>query len=280
MSVQDIIDFIKGAKKLWLWLSTWKFKQVFGRDAGKEFHVIYNIKFVPKDKKIVFEKVTPKVHRDNYSRTQNLTTINSCSTTRAIGYLVYSFGEMVNKPPIISSDADTDEKMDISFISIGGRTNLKTCDILRNDSNHFLDFRRIRDKDSDKSFIVHRPSKLPIIEFSSHVAYGFIIKINPDSNPERTWICCAGFEEWGTSGAAWYLSNKWKTIRKWAKNKPFAIITKTEINCDESTRWIHKFLTSEEVEDVAKELEHKVTKTTTKTETKQTTFTAVPEITQ
>jgi len=132
---------------------------------------------------------------------------------------VHAFGEKVEKPPTISSDADTDDKMDISFISVGGVTNLKTCDVLRDGSNCFLDYR-------DRS-IVHRSSGLAIIEFTPDVAYGFIIKINPHSNPQRTWICCAGFEEWSTSGAAWFLATKWKDIRKWAKAKPFAIITKT-----------------------------------------------------
>ena len=276
MSPKDYVDLLGVVKKLWIWFSTRKFKQVFGRDTGEKYHVIYNIKYVPNDKKIVFEKVEPKVPRNNYCGTQNLTTVNSCATTRAIGHLVYSFGEKVNKPPIISSDVDTDDKMALSFISIGGLTNLKTCDVLQDKSNHFLDFHHIRDKKGTKHFIVHRHSRLPIIEFSSCVAYGFIIKIIPEGHPDRTWICCAGFEEWGTSGAAWFLARRWKDICKWAKGKPFAIITKTDYESDESTDFVHKFLTSEEVEDVIRKMTPTVTETTIKTETKQSTSTAAP----
>lgn len=269
----DYLKLIEWAKKLFeglshltTYLKTRTFKQVFGRDAVKEYHVIYNINIVPRG--IVFEKPEPKVKRDNYRRTQNLTTINSCAVTRAIGYLVYAFGEKVDKPPIISSDVDTDDRMDISFISVGGVTNQKTCDVLRDTSNQFLEFKR--------RSIVHRPSKLPVIEFTGDVDYGLIIKIKPHSNPKRTWICCAGFGEWGSSGSAWFIARKWKDIRKWAKDKPFAIITKTDVNSDESTELIHKFLTSEDVEDVLRKTPETVTTTTTKIVTTSLTSTAVP----
>lgn len=254
MSVWDYLNLVQWAKKLWYYVLTWTFKQVFGRDAGKEYHVIYNINIVPKG--IVFEKPEPKVKRDNYRRTQNLTTINSCAVTRAIGYLVYAFGEKVNKPPIISSDVDTDDRMDISFISVGGVTNQKTCDVLRDGSNHY--------------------SKLWGIEFTGDVDYGFIMKIKPDSNPKRTWICCAGYGEWGSSGAAWFLARKWKDIRKLAKGKPFAIITKTEINSDESTKLVHNFLTSDDVEDFLEKRQKTVTTITTKIVTTPVTSTAAP----
>ncbi len=268
MSALDLLEYVvKAANKSWSWLLIWMFKQVFGRDAGKEYYVIYNISIPPPD--TVFSKPEPKVKRDNYRRTRNLETINSCATTRAIGYLVYAFGESVNKPPIICSDIDTDGRMDVSFVSVGGVTSLKSCDVLRDLSNHFLDF--------TKDSIVHQLSRLPVIKFNTEVAYGLIIKINPHSNPERTWICCAGFEEWGTSGAAWFLATKWKHIRKWAKDNPFAIITKAHYHSDESTEIVHKFLTSDEVTDAARKAGATVTKTTaTTSKTIRLTSTAPP----
>jgi hypothetical protein len=191
--------------------------------------------------------------------------------------LVYAFGEKDIKPPTISSDEDTDTKMDVSFVSIGGVTNLKSCDVLRDKSNHFLDFGYSHDEKIMRYFIVSKSSGRPIIESSKEFDYGFIIKINPYSNPARTWLCCAGFGEWGASGAAWYLATKWRDIHKWAKDKPFAIITKTEYRNDESTIPIHTFKTSEKVGDVARE--SKVTTTTiiTRAKTTQTTVTASPE---
>jgi hypothetical protein len=83
---------IEWLPKLWRWLLTRRFRQVFGRDAATEFHVIYNVSIPPGD--IVFSKPEPRVHRDNYRRTKGLGTVNSCATTRAIGHVVYGFGEM------------------------------------------------------------------------------------------------------------------------------------------------------------------------------------------
>lgn len=271
MGLLDYLNLVEHARKLWRYLSTRKFRQVFGRDVRKEFHLIYNINVVPQG--TVFNRPEPKVQRENYRRTQNLKTVNSCATTRAIGHLVYGFGKMVDIPLIISSDVDTDERMDMSFISVGGVTNLKTCDVLRDNSNHFLDYR------SREPSIVHRSSGQAVAKPSTNVAYGFIVKIHPNSNRERTWICCAGFEEWGTSGAAWFLANKWKDIHKWAKGKPFAIITETEYQSDESTQLVHRFLTSDEVGDPAKRFAATVTGTTqssSKAETIHTTCTASP----
>ena len=216
--------------KLRGWLLTWRFRQVFGKDAGKEYHIIYYLKFV-QDRTTIFVSQKPKIERPLYANATNLTSIHSCATTRAMGHLVYSFGGNVKVPPTIDSDVDTDEKMDISFISIGGLGNLKTCDLLE-DVSHFLRF--------DKNSIMWGPSILATA--CDGVDCAFIIKTHPYSNPERTWLCCAGVGEWGTSGAAWLLARKWKDIRKWAKNRPFAIITKTHINSDESTQLVHRFL--------------------------------------
>ena len=103
MSGWDYLNLYEHAKKLRHYLLSMKFKRVFGRDAGKEYHLIYNVSIPPEG--TVFSKPEPKFKRENYSRTKSLTTINSCATTRAIGYLVYAFGEKDIKPPIISTTA-------------------------------------------------------------------------------------------------------------------------------------------------------------------------------
>jgi hypothetical protein len=130
--------------------------------------------------------------------------------------------------------------MDISFLAIGGHTNHKTVDIFDNEENKFLDF--------GHESIVSKESGDPIIIAESEVDYAIIIKISPFENTKRTWLCCAGFGEWGTSGAAWWLSHNWKTIYKKAKNRPFACITRTRVGSDDSTRMLHLFLSSEDVQ--------------------------------
>jgi hypothetical protein len=44
------------------------------------------------------------------------------------------------------------------------------------------------------------------------------LKIHPKQFPGRVWIACAGKGEWGTSGSAWFLANRWKEIVKQLSN--------------------------------------------------------------
>ena len=259
-------------------LNARNFKQFFYDGYGEKFHVIYNSLESPEGAS--FSKPKPKVWRSRCFGGINLNNINSCAETRAVGHLVYAFGKNVKTAPNIKSDIDVDSDMDLSFISFGSVTNCKTLDLLDDESNVFLDF--------DDRNIVAKASKLPIITFGAESGcdYGLIMKIHPKNNAERTWICCGGFGIWGTSGAAWYLAHQWRKIRKLAKNKQFACITKTRFGSDNSTVIKHMFLNSDEIERIAKEITRNgsskdkgvETKTTTNITTKTITMTstAVP----
>lgn len=272
--VSFVLDLASKIDKAFAWIKSWKFRQVFGNDVTKEFHIIY-ILYVSPDRSIRFLKPKQTVPGRRPFGGINLTTINSCATTRALGCLVHMFGENSRTPPVILTDSDTDTDMDLSFVSIGGVTNFKTLDLLDNSSNLFLDI-------EDKS-IVAKTSRLPLVTFrSGNYDYGFIIKIHPAENTHRTWICCGGFGEWGTSGAAWFLSKHWKKIRTFAKSKEFVYITRTRGATDEETSVMHNFLNGEDIERLAKEInkdgaskgkdvETKIIITTTTTETKTTT---------
>jgi hypothetical protein len=138
MSLWEYREVITYLKILGRYLSTWSFMRIFGKDAGKEYHIIYFIKEV-QDRKTVFVSPKPKRERACYANAINLKYITPCSITRAMGYLVYSFGENVKLPPTMKSDVDTDKDTDKSFVSLGGIGNLKTCDLLEVES-HFHGF--------------------------------------------------------------------------------------------------------------------------------------------
>jgi hypothetical protein len=229
---------------------TRKFKRVFGKDACRNLYVIYNVYKAP-SLGARFPKPGSRVRRSRSSGGTNLTTVNSCATSRAIAHLVYGITNGGLVVPKIASDLECDEKMDLSFLSIGGITNFKTIDLLDNDSNKFLDFR-------DKAIVSRSSGKKIIIAGSEpDFDHGFIVKIYPDNNKNRTWICCSGFAEWATSGAAWYLAHKWKEIHKWAKKSEFALIIKTRKGSDDSTSLLHRYLSAEEVESHANGLNSK-----------------------
>lgn len=220
------------------------FRKVFGEVEKQDYYLIY-ASFLSPSRETVYYKDRTQVHRCSTSAT-NLTTIQSVSASRSVNYFAFVIGSNSEIPPRITSDADADSLMDISFISIGGYTNLKTVDLFDNENNVFLDF------NLNQESIVSKTSREAIVHAESEVDYGIIIKISPFANSQRTWICCAGFGEWGTSGAAWWISRNWKMIHRRAKSKPFACITRTRVGSDDSTRMVHFFLSARETENAAR----------------------------
>lgn len=152
------------------------------------------------------------------------------------------FGKHLSKVPDIKLDIDFDQKMDISFISIGGMNNYKSVDCFTNPSNNFIRF--------DETGRIKSTTNKSIKGVEGNFDFGIILKIHPKNKPNLIWICVAGMAEWGTSGASWWLSQNWGKIHKETKDKPFACITKTIIGSDDSTDLVHLFLSKEDVEKV------------------------------
>jgi len=151
--------------------------------------------------------------------------VSSCEL-RAAKYLSAIMGKEANNTPLLSSDFELRDRLNISFVSFGGPdSNLKSRDVITNDANDLLTL-------TDQGFtsvLSNRVVQRPQSEFD----YGLILKIHPTQFPERTWLICAGFGEWGSSGAAWYLAFKWRKIQKYAKNNPFAIVVRVRPEQDE-----------------------------------------------
>lgn len=235
-----ILSFVFGTVVPWVLkrVQAHQFREVLQDSIDGNFYIIYKASETTRDK--IFPTVLGPVPRQK-TATWNLTTINSCSTTRSVAYLAHEFGKRTKKVPIIKSHIETDQKVDLSFISIGGTTNPKTHDLVNNEANKFLDY--------EPHKILEKMSGKVLVEDGQEAGYdyAYMIKIHPSSNPKRTWICCGGIGEWGQSGAAWYLANHWKEIWKYAKDKEFAYITKTKQQFDESTTAIYKKIRQEEL---------------------------------
>ena len=230
--------------------TVWKRRRLrllFGDDIESDFH-ISNLVYVPQDRSALFDKPPSKILRRTPGGT-NLDAVCSRGVTRGIGYLSHRIGKLLREPiPVIGDDEDNG-KLDLSFVALGA-TNHRSWDILNSTENGFLQI--------DNHAIQSATSNLPIVpvkRMSGGHDYGIIVKIHPPHNRKRTWICCAGFAEWGTSGAAWYLASKWSDITKSTGNKPFALVTKTTCGSDDSTEFVHRFVLPEQVEKLAQEIE-------------------------
>jgi len=95
---------------------------------------------------------------------------------------------------------------------------------MTNGGNRLLDF------DQTANLFKAKSDGQPLVQFKPGFDYGLILKLHPVQFPERVWIVCAGINERGTSGTAWYLANRWQELRRKAEDKPFAAVFRVEPN--------------------------------------------------
>jgi hypothetical protein len=218
---------------------SWRFSRFFGIDRDHPYHIIHTLYNVEPNTKFPLPESRIPGRRSGFG--VNLEQVVSGATVKAVSYLVKAFAKEARfakaiardiiLSPIISSHTDVDQSMDISFVSIGLLTNFKTLDVLDNSANRFVDL------PGQSATIVQKGdgSEIARAPASRDHDYGLIVKIHPDGDMTRTWICCGGFGIAGTGGAAYFLASKWKEIRRWTGNGPFACVLVTTRG-DESTR--------------------------------------------
>lgn len=130
--------------------------------------------------------------------------ISECEV-RGSSYLSSMLAAASRKVPILMSDVDASALVNSNFLALGGvGSNYKTADIFSSNRNIFLK------KDIEK--FVWISGKELLFECSAAADYGIILRIKPSEFPNKSWIVCAGLGEYGTSGSAWFLANKWQKI--------------------------------------------------------------------
>jgi hypothetical protein len=158
--------------------------------------------------------------------------VSSCEI-RAVTYLESSLASNAGITARTVADDSVVQRLDFDFISLGATSNLKTNDIFGNAANNLADY------DPSLGFFVLKTSNQPVCAIRAGYDYGIILKIHPTQFPRRTWIACAGLGEWGTSGSAWFLANKWHEIEKKVHDEqPFLCVIEVRVNQDESATLI------------------------------------------
>jgi hypothetical protein len=220
----------------------WRYAQLFGSDVTKgKLHLVVGALVPPachdqtgKPFPFIFSK--PGLQNAGFSTS---VAIPSCEV-RAAKYLAESVAVNAHRLAILTTDLEIAEKGDLSFVSFGIMSNLKTVQLLENSGNHFARYHEGQFVTKLSGKVLARPSQ--------QTDYGLIVKLHPSNLPEKTWICCGGFGEWGTSGAAWYLSRRWKNIRSKFARRAFTIIVRVRPGFDESAEPMLMADTPEEVE--------------------------------
>jgi hypothetical protein len=159
--------------------------------------------------------------------------VASTCELRATAYVAGAFTKNRIAPQIIADEAIR-EKLDIDFVSFGAVANLKSMDVFQNKANSFGHF------DIAKGCFVFRSSGRPVHLPQSDFDHGLIIRVHPEEFPTRSWFACAGFGEWGTSGTAWFLANKWNHLKRKLERATddFMAVIQIRPGQDESARMV------------------------------------------
>jgi hypothetical protein len=231
---------IPGVKSTWSYgkrrLLRRQFKRVFG-SAAREYSLAYADLEVNPTIQQVARTVNsqlgdfPLIKPARANMMFKAQKVVSCSALRALSYIgssLRSDGALVGR--LVADDAICGE-LDVDFISFGAMSNLKTIDVFANPSNQLAEYNpRI-------NFFVSKTDGTPLCDVQAGFDYGIILKIHPSQFPQRTWIACAGVGEWGTSGSAWFLANKWKEIAaKVKESDQFVCVIKLVEGQDQSAR--------------------------------------------
>lgn len=216
-----------------------QFKKVIGSTASEYFIAYANLEVNPLVLRSVsnlqqqlarFPLVKPN-HPDMFFSAQKVVSGSELRAVSYIGTSLVADGGIVAK--VVADDAIAD-KLDIDFISFGAMSNFKTLDVFANPANRLAGY---SDKDS---LFKSKSNGNPLCDFPAGYDYGLILKIHPQQFPGRTWICCAGIGEWGTSGSTWFLAKKWKEIAKRVSERDqFACVIQVKPGQDESARLHH-----------------------------------------
>ncbi len=200
--------------------ASWRFKRVYGRRAtqGGITLVYEELALLKGIEKFSYEKPgNESLGRFSISRPIPIASV------RAVSYLASSIGKFTGKTPSVRSDLETRNFMDLNFICFGGPgSNVMTASCQDNTGNRLARF------DQHVNQFLRASDGSPLAQLDPGYDHGLILKVHPTQFPRQTWIACAGLGERGTSGAAWFIANKWEEIRRHSGSRPFAALVRVE----------------------------------------------------
>ncbi|MCB0174034.1 MAG: hypothetical protein KDJ97_26185 [Anaerolineae bacterium] len=161
---------------------------------------------------------------------------------RAGSYVIQAISKFRKRSLSLSTDDEALTNLDQTFIALGGPvSNQITLAALRDPHNSFIDH-QISDNLITKAKIFHLKLNGETKAFrpTPEYGYGYILKIRNSRFPDHYFFICAGLGDWGTSGTAWYLANKWAEIYKEFGGSEFVMVCEVTRQIDTSTVCIFK----------------------------------------
>lgn len=149
---------------------------------------------------------------------------------RSSSYLINTISTFRKNAVPVIADSQAYEGLDKTFIALGSSSSNEITElVLREPNNKFLRF----GQDNNGCYIGDIKSERKFYGFTGSIKkdYGMILKIKNRRSTGNYYFVCAGLGEWGTSGASWYLSKRWKELRK---DDEFGIVVEVEVGSDSS----------------------------------------------
>lgn len=164
--------------------------------------------------------------------------LGSCSV-RVTKYASEAFSKFrTNENSIkVVLDEQIINSWDGTFFCFGSSdSNIKTYDVENLDQNNLYSF--AFDQNGDRYFIVNGQQFSLVNRKDRAILARFV---NPHHSEHYLFIC-AGLGEWGTSGATYFLFDRWKELNKrFKKRKDFCLIIEVDVGSDESAKEIHSY---------------------------------------
>jgi len=240
-------------------IKNYKLKQIFGKDIINNYKLIYG-QFLLKP---VYDIKGSLVHhpfiKQGSPLSHSILDPVSFSDTKAAKYISSLIAKETGKYAELVSDLEIGSEIDVSYCSTGGYSNFKSLEIMNSQSNTYYDF--CFNSTGNVEGIINKVTKQKYINRDAAYDIAFIIKTYNRFFPKRVQICVAGFNIWGTSGAAWYLSHKWKDIYRLAGSKEFGIVLRVRKDNDQTAEIIASSIKRNEKELSVKKVLSKIKKT-------------------
>lgn len=218
------------------------FRRIFGVSALKEgiltitLDTYQDARLIPSDLRERLGLTTQRETQDRFFKTfpdnhvtffPGVSDILGYCSSRAAAHLINGFRDVPGIVIKAISDKEVASQWNGTFINVGSSaSNIKTDHVKHLSENTWLleDMGKFVFNDGQEIKIEDRADK------------GIILKLTNPYFPGHSVLVCTGLGEWGTSGAAWFLSAKWQMLSRRFRKNPFLIMVSVTKGSDESAR--------------------------------------------
>ena len=215
-------------------LDKWRFRRFFGQHAltGENIFAVVDPYTHPLPrsgnryiKRFLNRRADqPLVGEDN---------ILGVNVVRVVTYVSATFSRYrkVTNPIAVVTDEQIENRWDGAFLCFGSSdSNIKTYDIEGLPEQSFYTFGF--GPNGIRRFNIGGGS----YSIGGSEDHGILLRIRNPRHSENYLFICAGIGEWGTSGSAYYLFDKWRQLYKKHKQRDFCEVIEVDLGSDESAR--------------------------------------------